>query len=503
MPENGPDLSAELAKSGVKLRDLAEKPELKSGLVAEVLGKLAGSKTEGVTAIENTHNRDELLATLPKLVENVKASPSHIDKQIAGIVGKLADKEKYSDEEASAKALLEKGIAASERGYLGYVARQKYETVATTLGWSKDEDGGTAKVFIDNFLSEKPTNADEVRLSLTTLDPNSPLENALSGTHSAKSFENMMKNRWEVKSEESQKPEKTTSGKDVVDTILGEQQFTLTDLEDDRVNGPKFNSEQYQPWLVKMQELYVSNLTPHEKILSDRADYQTATPDALAKSMLELDGNDALSARFAADYVYGNGFGRSTGSGDWDSSEQNIGLNTSLRCPDGKTHNLPSELSAEIKKKVLVRVFAVHRQLSESEVIKSLTEPDIQQLNAWMGDKELSSETPPANIAKALQELSGAQNTIRTEFDNAVLTLAPDEQQGKWRKAMVESYQNANSTEYKNLKLFRDKILAKFGQRGSTLLAPMTFDFNANSSNTIGNHIWLELRQRANSQTQS
>jgi|GEM_PF-5760297 len=501
MAENSPDLSVELAKSGVKLRDLADKPELQSGLLAEIVGKLADIKAEGVATIEGASTRDELLASIPKLIENVKASPSHIDKQIAGIVGKLADKDKYPDKEASAKALLEKGIVASERGYLGYVARQKYETVAASLGWSKDEDQGTAKTFIDNYLGDKPTNSDEVRQSLTTLDPNSPLESSLSGTHSAQSFENMMKNRWEAKSEESQKLEKTTNGKDVVATILGEQEFTLTDLEEGRVNGPKFNSEQYQPWLVKMQESYVSNLAPHEKAVTDRPDYQTATPDILAQSMIEMDGEDYLSARFATDFVFGNGFGRTTGSGDWDSSEQNIGLNTSLRCPDGKTHNLPSELSAEVKKKALVRVFAVHRQLSESEVIKSLTETDIQQLNAWMGDKELSSETPPANIAKALQELAGAQNTIRTEFDNAVLTLAPNEQQGKWRKAIEESYQNANSTEYKNLKLFRDKILAKFGQRGSTLLAPMTFDFNANSSNTIGNQIWLELRQRANSQT--
>lgn len=502
MAENGPDLSVELAKSGVKLRDLSEKPELKSGLLVEIVGKLAGSKAEGVTAIEGSSNRDELLASIPKLVENVKASPSHIDKQIAGIVNKLSDKDKYPDEEASAKALLERGIVASERGYLGYVARQKYETIATSLGWSKEEGQDTAKVFIDNFLSEKPINADEVRLSLTTLDPNSPLENSLSGTHSAQSFENMMKNRWEVKSEKSQTPEKTTNGKAVVDTILGEQQFNLTDLEADKANRPKFNTEQYKPWLAKRQESYISNLTPHEKVISDRPDYQTVEPDTLAKSMLELDGNDYLSARFAADFVYGNGFERSTGSGDWDSSEQNIGLNTSLRCPDGKTRNLPNELSTEVKKKVLVRIFAVHRQLSESEVIKSLAEPDIQQLNAWMGDKELSSEIPPANIAKALQELSDAQNTIRTEFDNAVLTLAPEGQQDKWKKEIASAYNDPHSGEYENLKLFRNKILEKFGKKGSAVLSPNAIDFSGNRG-TLGEKIWLELRQRANSQTQS
>ena len=207
MAENGPDLSAELARSGVKLRDLAEKPELKSGLLAEIVGKLTGAQAEGVATIEGASTKDKLLASLPKLVENVKASPSHIDKQIAQMVGKLVDKDKYPDEEASAKALLEKGIAASERGYLGYVARQKYKTVAASLGWSKGEDQGTAKVFIDNYLGEKPTNSDEVRQNLTTFDLNSSLEVALSGTHSAQSFMEMMKNQWKIKPEETNSPE--------------------------------------------------------------------------------------------------------------------------------------------------------------------------------------------------------------------------------------------------------------------------------------------------------
>lgn len=236
MAESGLDLSAELAKSGVKLRNLAEQPELQSGLLAEILGKLSSCESEGVQLIEKANIPAELLAATPRLVENVKASPSHLDDQIGAIVDKLKDKAKYPNEELGAKALLEKGIATSEQGYLGYVARQKYETIALDLHWDPASGKGTAKEFIDNYLSENPANSKEIRQRLFSLDPNSSLEVALSSTHSATAFLRKMRQKWSPPS-----PETTPSdpSSQIESGFLSEHSFPNTDTSD----GREFNTQ--------------------------------------------------------------------------------------------------------------------------------------------------------------------------------------------------------------------------------------------------------------------
>lgn len=392
MAENGPDLSAELARSGVKLRDLAEKPELKSGLLAEIVGKLTDAKAEGVLAIESAGTKDELLASLPKLVENVKASPSHIDKQVAGIVGKLADKEKYPVEEASAKALLEKGMVASERGYLGYIARQKYENVATTLGWSKGEEQGTAKAFIDNFLSEKPTNADEIRLSLTTLDPNSPLENSLSGTHSAKSFENMMKKKWEATTEISNSPEKDTNTQ-IIESLIGTVKLDEFDQDKDWNEPNQYCVRQLQTVQAQTVQEFTGKLDHSQPILD-----QVKNLPHIAK----LTKKDAI---YMNDWVAG----RNTQDSPHDSSLEDIG-------------------------KALRDLYATQKLIQEQAEFDNSNDPDTnclkatKQMNEALWPDVWSGNPPPLKINWETINLDSAKSRMLGEkvFKHIALTQLPN-----------------------------------------------------------------------------
>jgi hypothetical protein len=306
MAENTLDLSTQLTKEGVRLRNLT--PENQSGILSEILSKLASVRKEGVMAIEAASTKLELGAVISKLVENVKTSPRHLDGQIAKIVDKLKDKDKYPDEEASAKALLEEGIAASEQGYLGYIARQKYETVARNLNWEENGGHGTAKEFLENYLAKNPPDANKVRQSLTTLDPDSMLECTLFGSHSRQSFENMMKKKWGTTVETTKKIEKNTDTQ-IIESLMGDVKLDEFNPDSDLSESNLYCVRQLQILQTEIVDNFNAGLDANRPILEQ------------VKKIPHIAKLTKKDATFIHDWVYGS----DTSDSPHDSSLEDIG----------------------------------------------------------------------------------------------------------------------------------------------------------------------------------
>lgn len=199
--------SKQSKQSEFRLHDLRKDEATQKALLAWILEQLASAEEAGSATLEAAADKNQLISLISQISKDVEASSSHIKEQVNNIIAKLRDKEKYPDEKASAKDLLKKSIDASELGYLGYVARLKYETLAKTLvGFDVKDKNITNKQFIAKYLAENPADADRVRQLLISLDENSQLESALKGSSTGESFKTKMKHQWESKSQLPQKP---------------------------------------------------------------------------------------------------------------------------------------------------------------------------------------------------------------------------------------------------------------------------------------------------------